>query len=82
VSIFVSKVTLLARKAIVLDRCWEGWHMPEIPALGRLKQEDCKFKDSLSHTVPGQPGLHSEMLSQNETDKHKDYFQIGHILKY
>jgi hypothetical protein len=27
------------------------WHMPRILALGRLRQEDCKFKVSLGYTV-------------------------------
>jgi hypothetical protein len=29
---------------------WTWWHMPVILALGRLRQEDCKFEASLCHT--------------------------------
>jgi hypothetical protein len=31
------------------DDNWVWWCAPGIPALGRLKQEDCKFKASLSY---------------------------------
>lgn len=27
--------------------------------------DECEFKDSLVYRIPGQPGLHNEMLSQS-----------------
>jgi hypothetical protein len=28
---------------------WAQWHLPVIPALGRLRQEDCEFEASLGY---------------------------------
>jgi hypothetical protein len=38
------------------------WHMPVIPALGRLRQENCEFKVSLSY-------IESETLSQKAKNR-------------
>jgi hypothetical protein len=38
----------------VFKKAW--WGMPEIPALRRLKQEDCKLKANLDYTVKAYKG--------------------------
>jgi hypothetical protein len=40
--------------------------VPAIPALGRLRQEDHKFRASLDHVVLDYLGLHGETLSQKQ----------------
>jgi hypothetical protein len=43
--------------------CWAWWYKPVIPALGRLRQEDCKFEASLDYIT--------ETLFQNQTKQNK-----------
>jgi hypothetical protein len=45
--------------------------MTIIPALRKLRQENCEFEASLSYTVPGQPGPHSKTLPQQNNNKCK-----------
>jgi hypothetical protein len=42
-------ITDYVSKAMLGSQVW--WHMPVIPALWRLRQEDCKFGANLSNTV-------------------------------
>jgi hypothetical protein len=40
------------------------WRTPLLPALGRQRQVDlCRFEASLVYRVPGEPGLHREILT-------------------
>jgi hypothetical protein len=49
----------------VLTLSWSWWFMPVIAALRKLRQEDREFGAILGYvTSSGQPGLHSEALSQ------------------
>jgi hypothetical protein len=64
------------------------WPMPIIPALRRLRQEDHKFKANLGYIwLPGQPGIYSEILSQQKTTTIKKnhshvFLTTGSILRY
>jgi hypothetical protein len=64
------------------SRTW--WHTPVIPEFTRLRQEDCNFEDSLGYVVSqGQPGVHSETLSQNnnrKTSKSKQTNKKNHLI--
>jgi hypothetical protein len=33
------------------EASWVWWYTPVIPVLGRLRQDDCEFKASLSYIV-------------------------------
>jgi hypothetical protein len=53
-------------KALRTNQAW--WCTPIIPALGRQRQEDHKFKASLNYIVSwGQPQPHGETLSQTQS---------------
>lgn len=61
-----------------------GWHMPEIPALRRLRGEDRKFKASLGYVVTARPvqaiiRLHLRKKikeARKKTDKEKERKRI------
>lgn len=53
------------------------WHTPIIPAVRRVRQEDCcKFEASLDYVLLGKPGLQSDTLSEKKP-KDDDLKKMG-----
>jgi hypothetical protein len=50
-------------KTVLLGQVW--WCPPIIPVLGRLRQKDSKFKDSLGYIA--RPCLKKKMQEKNKT---------------